>query len=106
MVVAGLVAAGGDRMGHRAARAKIRIGTLRPRTASTIIAVITGILISLVTFGVVFAVWADFRDALLRFDTIKGDLAKMEEQYNQAEAKLTAAESAKKAAEDELAGLR
>ena len=71
MVVAGLVAAGGDRMGHRAARAKIRIGKLRPRTASTIIAVITGVLISLVTFGVVFGVWADFRNALLSYSDVK-----------------------------------
>jgi uncharacterized protein (DUF3084 family) len=78
IVVAALVAAAGDRMGHRAARRKLRIGKLRPRTVSTIIAVTTGVLISLATFGIVFAVWRDFREALLRYDFVKQENTRLQ----------------------------
>lgn len=106
MVVAGLVAAGGDRMGHRAARAKIRIGKLRPRTASTIIAVVTGVLISLVTFGVVFAVWSDFREALLRYDTVKGQLAGLKQELTTAQQQRQEAEAAQAKAKQELSQIQ
>jgi hypothetical protein len=78
VIVAGLVAAGGDRMGHKAARSKFRIGKLRPRHAATLISVVTGVLISLVTYTVVFAVWKDFRDALLHYREVKSTLAEVE----------------------------
>ncbi len=74
-LVAGLVAAAGDRMGQLAAKRKIRIGKLRPRDASRLVAVLTGMAISLVTFGVVFAVWSDFREALTRYRETKNNLA-------------------------------
>jgi hypothetical protein len=74
-LVAGLVAAAGDRMGQLAAKRKIRIGKLRPRDASRLVAVFTGMAISLVTFGVVFAVWSDFREALTRYRETKQSLA-------------------------------
>ncbi|MCB1186673.1 DUF3084 domain-containing protein [bacterium] len=74
-LVAGLVAAAGDRMGQLAAKRKIRIGKLRPRDASRLVAVLTGMAISIVTFGVVFAVWSDFREALTRYSETKSNLA-------------------------------
>ena len=77
---AGLVAAAGDRMGQLAARRKIRFGKLRPRDASRIVAVATGMAISVVTFGVVFAVWSDFREALTRYTDTKKDLANVSAQ--------------------------
>ena len=77
-LIAGLVAAGGDWMGHRAARRKIRFGKMRPRHVSRLFAVITGVLISLVTFGVVFAVWKDVREAFTKFDSVKKELVQAE----------------------------
>jgi hypothetical protein len=102
VIVAGLVAAAGDRMGHRAARAKIRIGNLRPRTASTIIAVGTGVIISLLTFGVVFASWADFRDALLHFERIKHELASTQDSLQASKAEASQKEGELKSLNDEL----
>jgi uncharacterized protein (DUF3084 family) len=74
-IVAGLVAAAGDRMGYRAARRKLRIGKLRPRTVAMLIAVSTGIVISLATYGVVLLIWKDFRDALTKYQSTKAALA-------------------------------
>ena len=76
LVVAGLVAAGGDRMGHLAARRKIRFGKMRPRHVSTLIAVVSGILIALVTSLVLFLVVSDVREALTKYDSVKSDLGK------------------------------
>ncbi|MBN2082657.1 DUF3084 domain-containing protein [bacterium] len=84
LVVAGLVAAAGDRMGHLAARRKIRFGNMRPRHVSTLIAVVTGILISLVTFLVLFGLWTEFRDALLRHKTVRAELATAEQELQSA----------------------
>jgi hypothetical protein len=63
-------------MGHRAARRKLRIGKLRPRNVSTIIAVITGVLISLATYGVMFAFWTNFREALSKYTEVKAQAEK------------------------------
>jgi hypothetical protein len=101
--VAALVAAAGDRMGYRAARRKIRIGKLRPRTVSTLIAVITGVLISLVTFSVVFLVWSDFRNALLRYDYLNGENIRLEEQTGRLEQEIADAEKEKQRALAEMA---
>jgi len=113
VIVAGLVAAVGDRMGHRAARAKIRIGNLRPRTVSTIIAVVTGILISLATYGLVFLIWADFREALTRYRTVKdeltsvqGEIEKSQDELEQTRAELEQARAEKQQADSELAMMR
>ncbi len=106
VVVSGLVAAAGDRMGHRAARARIRIGKLRPRTASTLIAVATGISISLLTFIVVFSLSRDFRDALLHFEKTKADLVQTEEALQAKGAELTQVQSALANSNQQLTSMR
>lgn len=80
LVVTGIVAAAGDRMGHLAARRKIRFGGMRPRNVSTLIAVTTGILIAAVTFILIFALSADFRDSFLKYDEIKRRLSETQQQ--------------------------
>ncbi len=82
LVVTGIVAAAGDRMGHLAARRKIRFGGMRPRNVSTLIAVTTGILIAAVTFILIFALSADFRDSFLKYDEIKRRLSETQQQLD------------------------
>jgi hypothetical protein len=106
VVVSGLVAAAGDRMGHRAARAKIRIGKLRPRTASTVIAVASGISISLLTFIVVFSLSKDFRDAVLHFEKTKADLVQTEEALQAKSAELTRVQSDLAGSDKQLRSMR
>lgn len=105
LVVAGLVAAAGDRMGHLAARRKIRFGTMRPRNVSTIIAVVTGLVISLVTFLILFALWENFRDALLRHGQVRAELAAAENQLQQAGDDLRVAQEQTQQAVDEKAAV-
>jgi hypothetical protein len=106
VLVSGLVAAAGDRMGHRAARAKIRIGKLRPRTASTVIAVATGVCISILTFGLVFGLSKNFRDALLRFDTIKAEAQRLTDEKKQREIELNQTKDALTQAKGDVSKLQ
>jgi hypothetical protein len=87
-----LVAAAGDRMGHLAARRKVRFAGLRPRTVSTIIAVASGLLIMLVTLAAMLLIWSDFRSALWDYDKVKSQLAGVEQQLSEMGGKLSKAE--------------
>lgn len=71
VVISGLVAAAGDFMGQRAARRKLRIGSLRPRYVSRLIAVLSGILISLATYAALFLLYTDYREALTQYGSVK-----------------------------------
>lgn len=102
-LIAGLVAAGGDWMGHRAARRKIRFGKMRPRHVSRLFAVITGVLIALVTFGVVFAVWKDVREAFTRYAIVKKDLKQTEANLMGMESSLAKAKHEVAAADEKVA---
>jgi hypothetical protein len=87
-----LVAAAGDRMGHLAARRKVRFAGLRPRTVSTIIAVASGLIIMLVTLAAMLLIWSDFRAALSDYDKVKGQLAEVEASLGEMGGKLSKAE--------------
>jgi hypothetical protein len=71
VVISAGIAAAGDFMGQRAAKRKVRIGNLRPRHTSRLIAVISGVVISLATYGAMFLLYKDFREALTNYDNVK-----------------------------------
>lgn len=102
VVLAGFVAAAGDRMGRLAARRKIRVGNIRPRHVSTGIAVLTGVVIAAVSFGILFLLWNDFRDALSRYDQLRDDLATAQVELSQQRTKLARASSEAAEAEERL----
>jgi predicted nucleic acid-binding Zn-ribbon protein len=106
MVVAALVSAAADRMGHRAARRKLRIGKLRPRHVSTLIAVLSGVVISLVTVGLMFLVWKDFYRALTQWDNLNGKLATVQAETQAAEEARDQAVTDKAQAEADLTAAR
>lgn len=101
LIGSGLVAAAADRMGHLAARRKVRFGKMRPRTVSTIIAVASGLLIMLVTLTAMLLVWRDFRVALSDYDRIKGQLATVEADLGGMQSRLSKAERDLSAAQDD-----
>lgn len=106
MVVAALVSAAADRMGHRAARRKLRIGKLRPRHVSTLIAIISGMVISLATVLVLFLVWHDFYNALTQYDNLNGKLAQVQQETKHAEQDRDKAIADKQQAEKDLTEAR
>jgi hypothetical protein len=106
LVISGLVAAAGDYMGQRAARRKVRIGKLRPRYVSRLIAVISGMLISLATYGAMFFLYSDFRNALTQYNTVKQRYDEVTKQRDQADAELKSSQSKLQDANTQLASAK
>jgi uncharacterized protein (DUF3084 family) len=106
VIISGLVAAAGDYMGQRAARRKVRIGKLRPRYVSRLIAVISGVLISLATYGAMFFLYSDFREALTQYSTVKARYEEASKQRDAAETELKAAQDKTQEANDQRAKLQ
>jgi len=78
LVLAGLVASLGDRVGRVAAKRKVALFGLRPRLAAACIAVLTGVLIAGLTLGFLSLVSRDVREMLFHFDELKRGLTALE----------------------------
>ena len=79
VILGGVVAYVGDRIGMKIGRKRLSIFGLRPRYTSIIITIITGVMISAVTLGIMTLVSQDVRTALFRMKDIQEKLATTED---------------------------
>jgi len=70
VITGGAVAFIGDRLGTKVGKKKLSIFGLRPRHTSIIVTIITGILITTLTFGIMAAVSKDVRTALFGMEKL------------------------------------
>ncbi|MGG6293337.1 DUF3084 domain-containing protein [Leptolyngbya sp. AN02str] len=75
LVLGGVIATVGDRLGMRVGKARLSLFRLRPRQTATLITIMTGILISAVTFGILFAIDDRLRTGVFELESIQDDLA-------------------------------
>lgn len=75
IIVGGAVAYIGDRIGMKVGRQRLTLFGLRPRHTSIIITILTGIMISGATIGILTIVSEDVRTALFRMKQLKDALA-------------------------------
>lgn len=75
IIVGGAVAYIGDRIGMKVGRQRLTLFGLRPRHTSIIITILTGIMISGATIGILTIVSEDVRTALFRMRQLKDALA-------------------------------
>jgi len=80
MLVAGLVAYVGDRVGHRVGRRRLTLFGLRPRYTSTIFAVGTGMLIALAVTLIALLLSYDVRTAFFRLDQLNKEIDTLQAQ--------------------------
>ena len=73
-VVAGIVAYLGNYVGRYFGRRKLSIFNLRPRYTATMFTVLTGILIAVVTFGILISISEDVRIALFGLEQLKSEV--------------------------------
>ncbi|HEY8486513.1 MAG TPA: DUF3084 domain-containing protein [Limnochordales bacterium] len=85
LVMSGLIAIIGDRVGRTVGRRRLSLFGLRPRHTSAIITVITGILIAAGSLAAMVTVSGEVRLALLRIDEIQRTLARYREELRQAQ---------------------
>lgn len=80
LILGGVIAALGDRIGTRVGKARLRIFNLRPKQTAILVTVATGTLISASTLGVLLASSEPLRQGLFDLDKIKRDLRVAQDQ--------------------------
>ncbi|MGK7944399.1 MAG: DUF3084 domain-containing protein [Microcystaceae cyanobacterium] len=84
LILGGVIAALGDRIGTKVGKARLRIFNLRPKQTAILVTVVTGTLISASTLGVLLASSEPLRQGLFDLDRIKRDLRIARDQLNDA----------------------
>ena len=74
VLTGGVIAFIGDRLGSKVGKKKLSLFGLRPRHTSILVTIITGILITTVTFGILAIVSKDVRTALFGMNKLKAEL--------------------------------
>lgn len=74
VLTGGVIAFIGDRLGSKVGKKKLSLFGLRPRHTSILVTIITGILITTVTFGILAVVSKDVRTALFGMNKLKAEL--------------------------------
>ncbi len=83
-LLGGIIAAFGDRLGTKIGKARLRLFNLRPRQTAMMITVITGMLISALTLGILFSLSGSLRRGIFQLDDILKEKRETEAQLAQA----------------------
>lgn len=94
-LLGGLIAAFGDRLGTKIGKARLRLFNLRPRQTAMVITVVTGMLISALTLGILFSVSKSLRRGIFELDDIlkekrqiKGELEQVNQEKSEVQQQL------------------
>ncbi|NEP01781.1 MAG: DUF3084 domain-containing protein [Symploca sp. SIO2E9] len=100
LVLGGLLATLGDRIGTRVGKARLSLFNLRPRQTATVVAIITGSLISASTLGILFGLSESLREGVFELDNIlrklrhtRGEVNEINHQKSQVESELAQAKA-------------
>ncbi len=74
VILGGVIATVGDRLGSRVGKARLSLFNLRPRQTAVLITILTGLTISASTLGVLFASSKELRDGVFKLAKIKQEL--------------------------------
>lgn len=84
LVLGGVIATVGDRIGTRVGKARLSLFNLRPRKTAVLVTILTGGIISASTLGIMLAVSEQLRTGLFELGNIQRNLAKAREELDQA----------------------
>ncbi len=88
MIVSGVIAYVGDRVGHQVGRKRLTLFGIRPRYTSTIVAVATGMLIALLAMLLAVFFSQQVKTALFRMNQISLQISQLQAQKNSLESKV------------------
>lgn len=80
LIVGGVIATVGDRIGTRVGKARLSLFKLRPKNTAVLITILTGTLISASTLGILFAADDGLRTGVFELEKIQKDLRRRREQ--------------------------
>ena len=99
LILGGVIATLGDRIGMRVGKARLSLFNLRPRQTATVVSILTGGVISASTLALLFGVSQQLRTGVFELERIQDDLS-------EAETELESAQTAKAEIETALADAR
>lgn len=106
LILGGILAALGDRLGSKVGKARLSLFNLRPKQTAVVVTVMTGTVISATTLGLLFGLSESLRLGVFQFDKIlakrREELAAVTAQKQKIEAELKQAEGDRLAAERDL----
>lgn len=103
IITGGVIAFIGDRLGTKIGKKKLSVFGLRPRHTSIVITIITGIMITTLTFGIMAAVSENVRTALFGMEKLNRQMQLTQAELEQADKDLTAANAARDKAKTDFA---
>ncbi|MEA5513770.1 DUF3084 domain-containing protein [Nodularia sp. UHCC 0506] len=85
LILGGVIATVGDRIGTRVGKARLSLFNLRPKKTAVLVTIFTGGLISASTLGILFAADKGLRQGVFELEDIQKDLRNKREQLKTAE---------------------
>lgn len=84
LILGGVIATAGDRIGMRVGKARLSLFRLRPRQTATLITILTGSIISASTLGLLFAVSEQLRTGVFELENIQDELDEAQREVSEA----------------------
>lgn len=106
LILGGVIATVGDRIGTRVGKARLSLFKLRPRKTAVVVTIVTGSIISASTLAILFAADEQLRTGVFRLEEIQNDLRTKRKQLETTRQQLQATSIQKSKAERELAQAR
>ncbi|AFY33047.1 DUF3084 domain-containing protein [Calothrix sp. PCC 7507] len=85
LILGGVLATAGDRIGTRVGKARLSLFNLRPKNTAVLVTIFTGTLISASTLGILFAADEGLRKGVFELEDIQKDLRHKRDQLKTAE---------------------
>ena len=104
-ITGGIIAYIGDKLGTKVGKKKLTIFGLRPKHTSIVVTIITGILITISTIGILTLVSRDVRTALFGMEALKTELTTLSQEVSAKNTELETSRSALEAKTAEYAVL-
>jgi uncharacterized protein (DUF3084 family) len=102
LIIGGVIAPIGDRLGSRIGRARLSLFGMRPRDTATWVTIFTGMLISGLSLGFILLVSDQYRDGLFRIKQVRSDLSQAQQQEQLVQAELKTAKEERTQAQAKL----
>ena len=106
IVTGGVIAVIGDRVGTKVGKKRLSLFGLRPRHTSTIVTIVTGFVITTLTFGILAAASENVRTALFGMEQLNRSLQETDEKLRSASDDLAAARAEQSKADKALTELK
>ncbi|MEO1123622.1 MAG: DUF3084 domain-containing protein [Cyanobacteria bacterium J06639_16] len=85
LVLGGVIATVGDRIGMRVGKARLSLFNLRPKQTATVISVLTGSVVSGTTLGLLFIISDQLRTGVFQLENLQSDLNTTRSELTQAQ---------------------